>query len=73
MLALVPGADGALVGQLPARVADWPPDWAENWAERSAIQEYDGGLPREVAEREAEACVRAEYARTHGERPPEQP
>jgi hypothetical protein len=30
-----------------------PRDWFVLWDERAAIMEYDGGLPREVAEHRA--------------------
>jgi hypothetical protein len=30
--------------------AELPRDWFVLWDERAAIMEYDGGLPREVAE-----------------------
>jgi hypothetical protein len=30
--------------------ADLPADWREVYEERAAIREYDGGLPRELAE-----------------------
>ena len=37
--------------QLPAVVpGDLPADWHVLWDERAAIMEYDGGLPRELAE-----------------------
>ncbi len=55
-----PGAD------LPAQVERWPEDWRLAWEERAAIMEYCGELPREVAEREAERCVREEHARLAG-------
>ena len=48
---------------LPAVVAEWPEDARDSVEERAAIQEYDGGLPREVAEREAEGRVRLGHAR----------
>jgi hypothetical protein len=37
-------------GQLSDLAEQWPEDWRDRWGERSAIMEYDGGLPREVAE-----------------------
>jgi len=49
---------------LPAQVADWPEDWREAVEERAAIMEYDGRLPRDEAEAQAEQRVRAEFART---------
>ncbi|MFH1467883.1 MAG: hypothetical protein ABIO70_26090, partial [Pseudomonadota bacterium] len=45
-------------GVLPERVADWPEEAREIWEERAAIIEFDGGLPREAAERLAEERVR---------------
>ena len=63
------GCRGALVALvragavLPAALADWPGEALESWEERSAICEFDGGLPRDAAEREAERCVRLEHAR----------
>lgn len=50
-------------GGLPARVAEWPEDWRHAVEERAALLEFEGHRPREVAEDEAEACVRAEHAR----------
>jgi hypothetical protein len=38
-------------------------DWKYIYQERAAIMEYDGKLPRKVAEREAQALVRAEMER----------
>ena len=32
---------------------DLPADWRELWEERAAIMQFEGGLPREVAERSA--------------------
>jgi hypothetical protein len=49
--------------ELPSRVAHWPKDWGEAYEERAAIMEYEGGLDREEAERNAERLVRAEYAK----------
>jgi hypothetical protein len=43
---------------LPAHVADWPADVRFEYEERAAIIEYDGGRPRDVAEREAEQMIR---------------
>ncbi len=50
-------------GGLPAWTAAWPEPWATELEERAAIMEFDGGLPRPVAELEAEVCVRHEHAR----------
>ena len=35
----------------------WPPDLKELFEERAAIMEYDGGLKRKEAERQAMACL----------------
>ena len=51
---------------LPVTRADWPEEWQEAYIERAAIMEYDGGLPREEAERRAEQLVREAYRRTGG-------
>ena len=48
---------------LPADLARWPEDASADREERAAIIEFDGGLPRDAAEREAERCVRLEHAR----------
>jgi hypothetical protein len=44
--------------KLPANKADWPAEWKELWNERAGIMEYDGKMPRQQAEREAEADIR---------------
>jgi len=31
-------------------VTTWPEDWQDQWKERAAILEYDGGMPRILAE-----------------------
>ena len=36
---------------------DLPGDWRVEFEERAAIKEYDGGLPRELAEAEALAKI----------------
>lgn len=39
------------------------PSWArEHYEERAAIQEYEGGLPRAEAEKQARAAVEARIA-----------
>jgi hypothetical protein len=48
---------------LPPAIGVWPPDVREAFEERAANLEFDGGLAREVAEREAERLVRVEHAR----------
>lgn len=44
---------------LPQVVARWPLAAREAFEERAAIKEFDGRLPRQQAEREAEEEVRA--------------
>ena len=51
---------------LPERWDAWPPEWREAVEERAGIMEFDGRLPRQVAEREAEVLVRGEFARRAG-------
>lgn len=48
---------------LPESVAAWPADNRAALDERAGIMEFDGGLVREVAEREAERLVRLEHTR----------
>lgn len=48
---------------LPASVVAWPEEVRFQAEERAGILQFDGGLVREVAEREAERLVRVEYAR----------
>lgn len=55
---------------LPPRVADWPEDALATWHERAGIMEFDGGLPRHVAEREAERLVREQLSGTGPRGPP---
>ena len=44
--------------RLPANIADWPKQAHEEYEERAAIKEYQGNLPRPMAEREAEIEIR---------------
>jgi len=37
-------------GRLLEVAATWPADWRELWEERAAIAEYDGNMPRPLAE-----------------------
>ncbi len=37
-------------GRLLEVVATWPADWRELWEERAGIAEYDGNMPRPLAE-----------------------
>ncbi len=63
------GCRGALVALvqagavLPPDRAAWPEEDREAFEERAGICEYDGGLPRDAAEREAERCIRLDHAR----------
>lgn len=43
---------------LHANVFDWPELWQAEYRERAAIMEFEGLLPRDEAERLAEAAVR---------------
>lgn len=43
--------------ELREAVAQWPEDLRDLWEERSAILEYDAGLPRPIAERRAYQIV----------------
>ena len=58
-------ARGALValvqarGVLPLERADWPEEVRRDFEERAGILEFDGGVARAAAEREAERLVRA--------------
>ena len=45
---------------LPNDVKCWPPSWRERLEERAAIKEFDGGMDRAEAERQAEKELRAE-------------
>ena len=47
---------------LPPDVSAWPADAREDLEERAGIMEFDGGLPRSAAEREAEHLVRLRFA-----------
>ena len=44
--------------ELREAVAQWPEDLRDLWDERAAILEYDAGLPRPIAERQAFQIVR---------------
>lgn len=46
---------------LPRLVKWWPAEAREAFEERAAIKEFDGGMPRDQAEREAEAEVRQRW------------
>ncbi len=48
---------------LPVDRGGWSAGLRERWEERAAVMEFEGGLARELAEREAERCVRVEHAR----------
>jgi hypothetical protein len=53
---------------LPKERQDWPADERERFEERAGFMEFEGGLSREDAEREAERLVRVEHARAFVER-----
>ena len=46
---------------LPSSLTAWPETWRSAFEERAGIIEFDGNIPRDDAERYAEACVRREY------------
>lgn len=55
-------------GALPPQRERWPEGWRAAWEERAGeeragVMEFEGGLPREAAEREAERAVRVDHAR----------
>lgn len=39
---------------LPVYREMWPKEWLELWEERAAVMEFEGGMPRKQAEKEAE-------------------
>lgn len=41
----------------------WPEPWRGEAEERAVVAQFDGGLPSEAAEREAERLVRVEHVR----------
>lgn len=43
---------------LPADIRRWPSRWRDEFEERAAVMEYDGAMPRNIAECEAELRVR---------------
>lgn len=50
-------------GALPVARGDWLEPWCSEVEERAGVLQFDGGLAREVAEREAERLLRVEHAR----------
>lgn len=44
---------GRLAPEPALSIHDLPGDWHAFWEERAAIMEFDGGLPRELAEHRA--------------------
>jgi hypothetical protein len=57
---------------LPADLKRWRTEFPDAWfhyTERAGIREHCGNEPREVAEREAEAEARREWARPPPRRP----
>ena len=49
--------------ELPAKVEDWPAGARDHFEERAGLMEHHGCLPRDEAERRAEASVRAWWSR----------
>ena len=50
-------------GVLPVERGSWPEPWRTEVEERAGILQFDGGLSREDAEREAERLLRVQHAR----------
>lgn len=50
-------------GTLPVARSDWVEPWRSEVEERAGVLQFDGGLVREAAEREAERLLRVEHAR----------
>ena len=48
---------------LPRAIGRWPDDERQDFEERAGMLQFEGGLPRESAEREAERLVRLEHVR----------
>ena len=46
---------------LPADMAAWPDEAWDWYEERAGIQQYDAGLPRNLAEQKAEAITREAF------------
>jgi hypothetical protein len=46
---------------LPRFVTDWPELWKERFEERAAHMEFDGNLPRSIAEENAERDIRQQF------------
>ena len=60
--------------ELPERVEEWPLEWLDRYEERAGIMEFLGELPRDEAERRAEARVREAFEReVPGPDPPLEP
>ncbi len=47
--------------ELPININDWSKYWREAYEERATIMEYDGGLSRVEAEKQAEKRIREKY------------
>lgn len=48
---------------LPPGRSAWPEPWRTDAEERAGVAQFDGGLPREAAEREGERLVRVAHVR----------
>lgn len=48
---------------LPKDRKDWPVKWRDAFEERAAIREFDGGMPRKMAEWMTEADCRDQARR----------
>ena len=63
---VAPVAAGGCCPGLPADVADWPDERRDAYEERCGIMEFDGLIPREEAERLAEAEARLDSRKEEG-------
>lgn len=43
---------------LPVHLYAWPQEWLELWHERAGIMEFEAGMSRSLAEKEAENDIR---------------
>jgi len=45
--------------RLPPSIDDWPKYWRELYEERAGIKEFQGNIPKPMAEREAASEIRS--------------
>lgn len=46
---------------LPVSIADWPEYWRELYEERAALMEFEGNIPRSLAESRAATEIRRKH------------